>query len=209
MKGREVQGSDDRRRERHTHDDRKREILAAVRELCAAEGVGALSVSRITERVGCTRSLFYHYFPDKQAALDEALTDLVEDIVDRLRAWNSSRGTGDIEGSLASGAAVLKELVLGRNDLPLSLASSGDASLYTRLVDQIADRTARYMIESTVRDYARLHSVRIEHVYETFYVLITGLIMFIKTNPDVPDRVLVDIIASSLHVKRNTAGHGA
>lgn len=209
MKGREVQGSDDRRRERHTHDDRKREILAAVRELCAAEGVGALSVSRITERVGCTRSLFYHYFPDKQAALDEALTDLVEDIVDRLRAWNSSRVPGDIEGSLASGAAVLKELVLGRNDLPLSLASSGDASLYTRLVDQIADRTAHYMVESTVRDYARLHSVRIEHVYETFYVLITGLIMFIKTNPDVPDRVLVDIIASSLHVKCNTAGHGA
>ncbi|MBE6468844.1 MAG: TetR/AcrR family transcriptional regulator [Coriobacteriaceae bacterium] len=147
--------------------------------------------------------------PDKQAALNVALDDLVNDIVDRLRAWNASRVPGDIEGSLVSGAAVMKELVLGRNDLPLSLASSGGASLYTRLVDRIADRTARYMMDSTVQDYARLHSVKIEHVHETFYVLITGLIMFIKANPEVPDRVLIDVIVSSLHVTREAGPQGS
>lgn len=190
---------------RHGRDARQREILDAVRCICSDEGVGALSVSRITERAGCTRSLFYHYFPDRQAALDAALDGLIEDVVEKLRAWNASRVRGDVEGSLHSAAALLKGLVLGRGDLPLSLTRSGDAALYTQFVDRVAARAARYIVDTTVKDYARLHPVRIDHVYETFYMLITGLIMFIRTQPDVPGETLADIIASTLHIDRDRA----
>ena len=69
----QVSHEESTRHERHAHDDRREEILAAVRDACAEEGVSRFSVSSITKRVGCTRSLFYHYFPDKEAALNAAL----------------------------------------------------------------------------------------------------------------------------------------
>ena len=54
---------------RLTGDERRREILAAVRAVSAELGVSHLSVSAVTKRAGCTRSLFYHYFADMDAAV--------------------------------------------------------------------------------------------------------------------------------------------
>lgn len=194
-------------RERLSADDRRRDILAAVRDLCAEQGVGSLSVSSITERVGCTRSLFYHYFPDKQAAIDATLDDMIEDVIEQIRAWNASRVRGDIDGALDSVVVLLKRLIVNQNDLPLSLTSTGDATLYTGFVHRVADHAARYVLDSTVRDFARFHSVRIDHVYETFYVLITGLVMFMRTHPEAPEATIKDIIASTLHIEKYTAKH--
>ena len=47
--------------------------------------------------------------------------------------------------------------------------------------------------------------MRIDHLYETFYVLITGLIMFVRTHPDAPEGTIKDIIASTLHIEGYTA----
>ena len=54
---------------RLTGDERRREILAAVRTVSSELGVSHLSVSAVTKRAGCTRSLFYHYFADMDAAV--------------------------------------------------------------------------------------------------------------------------------------------
>ena len=53
---------------RLTGDERRREILDAVRTVSSELGVSHLSVSAVTKRAGCTRSLFYHYFADMDAA---------------------------------------------------------------------------------------------------------------------------------------------
>ena len=53
---------------RLTGDERRREILAAVRTVSSELGVSHLSVSAVTKRAGCTRSLFYHYFSVLDAA---------------------------------------------------------------------------------------------------------------------------------------------
>ena len=45
-----------------------------------------------------------------------------------------------------------------------------------------------------MRDYGALHEIRIEHVYETFYVLILGIVGYLRTHPDVDDEVLKDLI---------------
>ena len=182
-------------------DDRRAEILAAVRDLCDEEGVDHLSVTAITRRAGCTRSLFYHYFPDKESALDAALDDVIDGFVERLRAWNAGRVRGDIEGSLDSAVALLRACVLDQHGLPRSLMADGGAALYTGFTHRVADRVASYILDSTAKDFARFHSVRIDHVYETFYVLICGLIMFIRMHPNAPDSVLKDIIASTLRLR--------
>lgn len=196
--------------ERLSADARRAEILAAVRDLCATDGVGRLSVSRITERAGCTRSLFYHYFPDKEAALDAALDDVIDGILEEIRVWNAGRVRGDIEGSLDSAVTLLRRLVIEQESLPRSLMADGGAALYTGFVHRLADRAATYVVDSTVQDFARFHSVNIDHVYETFYTLICGLIMFIRTHPETPDDTIKDIIAQSLRIEgytRKYAGH--
>lgn len=188
-------------RERHTHEDRRAEILEAVRAICADEGMSRLSVSGITEHVGCTRSLFYHYFPTKEAALDAALEDAIDSFIKRLETWNAQRTRGDIDGALTSAAALLTSLTSERYSLSRSLECGTTAGMYTAFVHRVAERVARYICDSTVVDFARYHTIRIDHVYETMYVLITGLIMYLRAHPDAPTSTIKDIIASTLHLE--------
>ena len=58
-----------------------------------------------------------------------------------------------------------------------------------------------YLCETTVIDFTTHHELRIDHVYETFYTLVMGLLMYIRTHPDVPDETVKDIIASTLHIE--------
>lgn len=185
-------------------EDRREEILHAVIAVCAENGISRLSVSSITQRVGCTRSLFYHYFPNKEAALEAALDFTIDAFIDRLRDWNAHRERGNIEGALDGIAALLKSMVVDTADLPRSIALDGDAVLYTAFVHRVAERCARYICESTVVDFARYHEVLIDHVYETFYVLISGLILYIRSHKDVPEPVIKDIIACTLHIEGYT-----
>lgn len=192
--------------ERLAHDDRRDEIIDAVRAVVAESGISRLSISAVTKRMGCTRSLFYHYFPTKEDALQAALDQSIDAFMAQLTAWNDQRVTGDIEGALNSAAHMLKTLVLQQDDaMPHTVATGGNAGLYATFVHRVADRTARYICESTVVDFAALHEVRIDHLYETFYVLITGLVMFVRANPDVPEETVKDIIASTLHIEGYTA----
>lgn len=90
--------------ERLAHDDRRGDILAAVRSAIEEDGISRLSISSITKRVGCTRSLFYHYFPTKEDALPAVLDQSIDAFVERLIDWNASRVPGDIEGALDQAA---------------------------------------------------------------------------------------------------------
>ena len=58
------------------------------------------------------------------------------------------------------------------------------------------------MIEHTVADYRKLHEVRIEHLYETFYVLVLGVIGYLRNHPDADDAVIADVIAQTLYIDR-------
>ena len=192
------------RQTRLAHDARKEELLRAVIDVCAREGISKLSVSNITKHVGCTRSLFYHYFPNKEAALEAALDYTIDAFIARLRSWNEGRTFGDIEGALDGISHLLKTLVLEMPGISGSITEGGDAVLYTTFVNRVAERCARYICESTVVDFARYHEVLIDNVYETFYVLISGLILYIRSHKDVPEPVIKDIIACTLHIEGYT-----
>lgn len=192
------------RQARHSHEVRREEILQAVIDVCSAEGIGKLSVSNVTSRVGCARSLFYHYFPSKEVALEAALDYTIDAFIARLRSWNEGRTFGDIEGALDGISHLLKTLVLEMPGISGSITEGGDAVLYTTFVNRVAERCARYICESTVVDFARYHEVLINNVYETFYVLISGLILYIRSHKDVPEPVIKDIIACTLHIEGYT-----
>ena len=184
------------------HDVRREEILRAVRDECAEVGVSRLSVSGVTKRVGMTRSLFYHYFPTKEDAIDAAIDTSIDEFVAKLEAWNAQRTPGDVDGALLSISELFCHLVLDEAELPKLLVGSGAAALYTGFLHRVSDRCARYICETTVVDFAAAHTVEIDHVYETFYMLISGLIMFIRTNPDTSPTTVRDIAAATLHLEQ-------
>ncbi len=185
--------------------DRREQIIDCARKLIEKQGLAKTSVRAITDEIGVTRTLFYHYFPSKDELVGAVLDAYVADFVAALQRWNDNRVEGDIEGALDSVVAFLRSEVLGENahnPFRRALATHENASLYLEFTNRVADSVSRYIVESTVRDYGRLHEVRIDHVYETFYILVLGLIGFMRQHPDADDSVLKDLISQSLHMER-------
>ena len=179
------------------YEQRRSDIVEAARQLYEERGLSRTSVKDIAERAGITRSLFYHYFPDKQAVTSAVLDDFVEDYIEALRIWNNERMT-----ALDGVVRVLRVSVFEGSSFRRALDTRENAALYIEFINRVADRTARYIVDTTVRDYSELHSVSIVHLYETFYILILGICGYIRTHQDVSDDVLKDIIAQSLHMER-------
>ena len=183
---------------------RREDIVAAARALYEEHGLSKTSVQDITDRVGVTRSLFYHYFPDKEAVTSAVLDDYVADFIEATHYWNAQRRQGDIEHALSTVVRLMRLGVFEHDSFRRSLASRENAALYIDFVNRVADRIATYIVDTTVQDYSALHEIRIEHVYETFYVLILGIVGYLRTHPDADDEVLKDLIVQTLHIDRGS-----
>ena len=188
--------------ERRTHDARRDEILTAVRELCVERGAGRLTVSSITLRVGCTRSLFYHYFPNKEAAIDAARDGVIEGFTNNVQDWVDNVDLDNLDRTLTECAELVKSLVLQGMELkPLLDADTGSTSSET-FEQRIANHMASYICDTTVVEYVSRHEMPIENEFETLYVLISGLILLIQQYPDTPTETIKAIIVSTLHLEK-------
>jgi AcrR family transcriptional regulator len=179
---------------------RREEIIAAARELYETKGLSRTSVKDITEYVGVTRSLFYRYFQDKDEITSQVLEVYVDEFIEGLQYWNAQREFGNVEKALEDILRFFRNAILSGDSFRRSLASYENTALYLRFTNRVAERIARYICDSTVRDYALYHRIEIDHIYETFYVLISGLIALIRAHPDISDEVLRDIAAQTLHL---------
>lgn len=151
-------------------DARRAQIVHAAREICLEKGFSKITVSDIAGRVGMTRSLFYHYFQDKDQVADAVLDDVIDEVIND-------------EGPFSQ-----------------RMIADGNAELYIKFIDRAADRIAEYICASTVRDFERLHGMPIRNVHETFYTLIVGLISLIRLHPDTDDTVVRQVAAQTLHL---------
>ncbi len=185
------------------NEERKQQIIDTARALYETKGLAQTSVKDITSECGIARSLFYHYFPNKQAVTSAVLDDYISDYIDSLIMWNAEREEGNIEQALESVVRVLRLGVFEGSSFRHALDTSENAALYLEFINRVADKTTRYIIDTTVRDYERLHDIHIEYVYETFYTLILGLCGYIRTHRNVSDEVLKSLIAQTLHMDRN------
>lgn len=185
------------------NEERKQQIIDTARALYETKGLAQTSVKDITSECGIARSLFYHYFPNKQTVTSAVLDDYISDYIDSLIMWNAEREEGNIEQALESVVRVLRLGVFEGSSFRHALDTSENAALYLEFINRVADKTTRYIIDTTVRDYERLHDIHIEYVYETFYTLILGLCGYIRTHRNVSDEVLKSLIAQTLHMDRN------
>lgn len=186
--------------------DRRAEIIACARELFEERGLSKTSVQSIADRLGVARSLFYHYFPSKEELTAAVLDTYVEEFIASLRVWNEQRRVGDIEHALSTVVALVRNELFdcesAHGPFRRALATRENAALYLAFVNRVAERVTRYIMDTTVEDYRRLHSVDIRHPYDTIYMLILGLVGYMRQHPDVDDEVIKDIIAQTLHLDR-------
>lgn len=178
-------------------------LVQAARELYETKGANKTSVKDITEAAGTARSLFYHYFQDKDDITDAVLDSYVQDFIESVRIWNENRTVGDVRGALRDVIKVVKRCVFDNNLFRADLISSQNSALYLRFLYRSADGVSTYMVETTVKDYEAFHSVEIDHIKETFYVLIVGLTALMRANPTVDEQVLMDIVAQTLKLELN------
>lgn len=185
-------------------DKRRQQIIDAARQLYEEQGLARTSVKDISERCGVARSLFYHYFPDKQAVTSAVIDDFITDYLESVQLWDEARTPGDIEQALDGVVKVLRVGVFEHSSFRQALDTRENASLYLDFINRVADRMATFFINATVQDYAQVHPVEIDHVYETFYILILGICGYTRTHRDVPNDVLKDVIAQTLHMQRGS-----
>ena len=189
-------------------DARREEIVAVARELFEEQGLSKTSVKDITDRVGVARSLFYHYFANKDEVVSAVLDSLIDDYLEALAIWNSEREEGCINEALIQVVRLVRLGVFENDEFHKALATRENAALYLDFINRVADHTALYLMQTTVQDYAQHHNIWIDHLYETFYVLIMGVIGYLRTHPDANDSVLADVIAQTLYLERPTILQG-
>lgn len=182
-------------------DERHREIVDAARALFAERGIAKTSISDVAARAGVTRGLVYHYVADKDSLVDEVLTGYIDGFVARVEEWDAGRVAGDVDQALADCITLFRSLVGDGADLP----AIDDTRLYHRFLDRAVEAVVDCFRTTTVEAYARRRRIEIDHVYETFSVLVYGLVGLIRADPTVDDHRLATIVRQTLHLERDTS----
>ncbi len=185
---------------REASSERRAEIVSAARDLYEEKGLARTTVKDISDRVGVTRSLFYHYFDDKDAVTAAVMDDIVDDFVELVHLWNESRVRGDVVGDVRSCVRMLKQGLYANDPFRRDLVRTENAALYLQFSARTAETLSNYLAETTVVEYRQYHPIEIECIHETFYMLIVGLIGLVRRHPDTDDEVLMDVIIRTLHL---------
>lgn len=180
------------------------EIMLAARVLFETRGVANTSIKDITTEANITRELFYYYFKNKQAVIDAVFDDFVEDLVESALVWNELREFGDTRGSLRKCMETFRRALQDKDGSPRPMFA---------VLDELGQRDAFRMraVEETVgaldtyvvAEYATFHKVEIELVYETFCVLLFGLVGMIRMKPDISTETLMKLVEQVLKLDMN------
>lgn len=182
-------------------DVRREAIVRAARKICLEKGFSKITVSDIAGEVGMTRSLFYHYFPDKDAVADAVLDDVIDEILNRLDQWNHAREVGNVNKAMDDMVHLIRALIADESPFSSRMIQDGNAELYIKFIDRAADRIADYIAQTTVRDFEQMHGLPIRNVHETFFTLIVGLISLVRSHPSISDDIIKQVMAQTLHIE--------
>ena len=148
------------------------------------------SVQDITNRVGVTRSLFYHYFPDKEAVTSAVLDDYIGGLhrstalLERERASRRHRARARQRREATAPSACSRTT---RSDA--ALASRENAALYLEFVNRVADRAARlHRRDHRARLRGRCTRYGSSTCTRRSTCLSLGIVGYLRTHPDATTR---------------------
>ncbi|MFV0285183.1 MAG: TetR/AcrR family transcriptional regulator [Demequina sp.] len=131
-------------------------------------------------------ALFRRHLPGRSADGD----------ADALGAPASAEAAAEAAAEPASAAGTARPT-------PLPVPRVDDAGLYVRYVDASVVALLEILETTTIPAYAERHRIEISHVRETFVVLLHGLIGLMRTQPEVSDDVLADLVRQTLRLAPN------
>ena len=146
---------------------------------------------------------------DDPALVDAVLDGYVDHFVTSVRAWDAARTPGDIEGSLVSAIALFRTHLRAMDPIRPDLERVEATGMYNAFLDRAVRAIVDCLEETTVPAYAARHRIRIDHVRETFYVLVYGLVGLARNTPGIDDALLVSLVRQALRLEREASvGHG-
>jgi len=150
------------RRIRRSPERARAEIVAAAEAALEELAFQELTVERVMQRTGMTRSAFYHYF----TGLDELALGLLEhceaDIRTSLDGWLESAETGDPRSATVKHLSAMFAVLEGhrRHVLAVAQAAGTSAAVYRRwqlrVVEYFVDEMAAFIRHEVRRGRSRV-----------------------------------------------------
>lgn len=179
---------------------RSAEIVVAARELYEEKGLAHTSIQDVTNHVGVTRSLFYHYFQNKEEVTSAVLDQYITDFIEAMQHWHENRAMQETDEYLRSMVKIMRMVLFEKNTFRMALSTQENAALYLDFLNRFAAQGAEFMVRHPMVDSSK-YDPQPEHLYETFYVLIVGLVSYLRSHPDADDEVLTDIVSKTLRLE--------
>lgn len=182
--------------------DKRKQIVHAAREMSLEKGFTYITIGDIANKVGMTRSLFYHYFRNKDAVAKAVLDEDVNEIIARIDTWNETREEGNIDKALTDIVQLMRDILNDEGPFSQRMVQSGNADLYLRFVEQVSQRVADYIEHTTAEDFVRLHGeLPVKHLHQTLVMLISGSIAMLRQHPQTANDTIIQILAQTLHLE--------
>lgn len=107
--------------------NRKEEIILAAIELSAENGVGAVSMQMIADKVGITKASLYNHFSSKDE-IEDAMYDII-------RASSKERaGVGEIDFDLIQEGMAMKDILMHAVSSYEAIVSDPNMNLFYRVI---------------------------------------------------------------------------
>jgi TetR/AcrR family transcriptional regulator len=182
---------------------RREDFVTVARQLYETRGLGATTIADVAQELGVRRSLFYHYFKDKNALTTAVLNSYVDEYLESLSGWRDRQAVVYLDEAVLESVRIMRSYMFSSqsNSFLHSLGSSENAAYYIQFCDIVADRLSEFFVDTAVRSYLEEYDLDIKHVLDMYYLLIYGLVGFIRHHPDVSDEVLHDLVMQTLHMR--------
>ena len=182
------------------HDDRRTAFVTAAFELFEERGISQTSIVDIANRVGVARSLFYHYFPNKNAITGAVINYRVDTFLEQIREWTRMQRGQDTYSSLVGAVSIIRSFLQGSNTLSSAVMREDDAMLFQRFAFESAARLAEHFVHPQYSKGSLASISNVRHPRETFYSLSIGVISLMSHEPEVTDEVIADMVVDTLHI---------
>jgi AcrR family transcriptional regulator len=185
--------------------ERRRQILAAAKQVFAAEGYHGASINQIIERAQIARGTFYLYYESKAAIFDSILDQAMAEVrarITRIEVDDPSASPPALQ--LRDNLVRTLEYVVGDRDLAAIVLTSGKAA-EPEAIDRLDGFFAelRGLIARALEQGIEMKLVRPCHTQLTAAALlgtVRGVIKFMVTEPAAPpvDEIVSELIAVAL-----------
>lgn len=183
------------------NDVRREKFVDAACDLYKERGIAATSVGDIADRVGVTRSLFYHYFANKSDITDAVIDRQVEGLMQSAYEWSKNMEVHTLRDALLGLAEIIRGFLQGPSSFSGHFMVDHDDEMYPYFVVRIAQHIANRFIQSKGRRGSLIGLTNTRHPRESAYVLCVGLMSMSMRQDLVDNEVIADLIVDTLHIE--------